>query len=179
VSRSDEATVRLVDGTGQALGVDSGFLSIVDPERVDDFLAAHHDLIDGSAVIGPRHAVFGRHGVIVGTDGDGEFPFWATVIGDAVHTFETAFDASARAQDNWLTAGRFTTTSGTLLVGDPGFLHEYGPDPFDRPVESWGAWAMLALPGPGWIDVHLRRPVGRPELGNLGLRAVWHPDPAG
>jgi len=54
-------------------------------------------------------------------------------------------------------------------------LADYVSDPFERPAAALGAWTLLALPGPGWLAVHICKQEGRADRTNLAVRADCFP----
>jgi hypothetical protein len=165
----------LLDAEDELLGVDSGMICIVDQLYVDEFLDVVQDVVQGLTSIGPTdHFAIGPAGVLCDTGGDGLFPLTAEVDDCAVHSFELLFDDDAVSTDPVRQIEKMTTPSGTIIIGDPAGLLQFVPDPFTAPVESWGCWAALSLPGPGVVTLcSMQSPSA---TGCTGVRAAWSPE---
>jgi hypothetical protein len=153
------------------LDVDSGLLAVVDPAIVDSFLAVNASLVDGGEALEPSGFRAAGGGLLCATGGDGRFAFAASTQDGAVHGFEVLFDDIDATASPWTPVATIPVGSGTILVGDPGFLREFVPDPFTAPYEAHGAWAILAMPGAGTVVVSFVNAPGR----IIGLRGAWRP----
>ena len=152
------------------LGVDSGMMAVVDPTIVDDFLASISNVLHG---LEPMSGVYqvGAGGLLCATGGDGHFPVAIVVRDNAVTSFQITFDDQEARQDLWVAAGTVDVPSGTVLVGDPGFLLEYVPDPFEPPAEFYTVWSICQLPGPGRMDFSVIPDTT--ALAAIALRGQW------
>jgi hypothetical protein len=158
-------------GNDDRLDVDSGMLAVVDAAIVDDFLAVNASLLEGRDDLGDTGCRAAGRGLLCATGGDGQFPFAASARHGAAVAFEVRFDDLDPAAAPWTPIATIPAGSGAIVVGDPDFLREFVDDPFPAPYEVYGAWAILAMPGPGVIGASVIRSRGR----IVGLRGEWLP----
>jgi hypothetical protein len=152
------------------LSIESGMVATVDPVAVDAFLAGNSSLIDGEvAMQGVAQVAAG--GLICATGGDGIFPIAMTVDHGAITSFTVTFSDQEQPSSKWAAAGTIAVPSGAALIGDPGVLRQYVPDPFEPPYEVFGVWAVLRLPKPGLLKAQLI--ADRAAFGVVKMRCVW------
>lgn len=161
----------MVDEYGGELGIESGMIAIVDSVAVDAFLASSSSLIDGEVAL-QGIANIAAGGLICATGGDGTFPIAMTVDDGTVTSFMLTFSDQEQPSSLWIPAGTIAVPSGAALIGDPGFLRQYVPDPFEPPYEVLGVWAALRLPNPGLLDAQVI--ADTTAFGVVTVRCVWH-----
>jgi hypothetical protein len=156
----------------EMLSVDSGYLAVVASEHLDRLSVAYRALLAGHASISAGRWMADVPAVLCWLGQDGEFPYRAVGTDSTCTMVEVVVGSSDDEDVAWSNVAQLAVPSGSLLVLDPHWCHEYTAEPVADVVFGAGLWMEVRVNNAQPIHVDVALPeTAEPWGPALGIRA--------